>query len=41
MDTAVELLSNIDQYMIKLLYSFNTKYKNIDDLNICDKQKNY
>lgn len=38
-DTAVELLSNIDQYMIKLLYSFNTKYKNIDDLNICDKQK--
>jgi hypothetical protein len=38
-ETALELLANIDQYMIKLVYAFNAKYNNIDKMDVCNKQK--
>ena len=38
-DKASSLLSNIDQNMNKMIEAFNTKYSNISDLNVCNKQK--
>ena len=38
-DKASSLLSNIDQNMNEMINAFNTKYINISDLNVCNKQK--
>ena len=38
-EIALEMLSTIDQNMIKLVYAFNAKYDNIDKMDICNKQK--
>jgi hypothetical protein len=38
-DKAAYLLSNIDKNMNKLIDEFNIKYDDINQLNVCDKQK--
>ncbi len=38
-DHAIYLLSNIDKNMNKIIEAFNVKYQNIDELNVCNKQK--
>jgi hypothetical protein len=38
-DHAIYLLSNIDQSINKMIEAFNVKYQNINELNVCNKQK--
>lgn len=38
-DKAIYLLSNIDQSINKMIEAFNVKYQNINELNVCNKQK--
>lgn len=38
-DHAIYLLSNIDKNMNKIIEAFNVKYQNINELNVCNKQK--